>query len=123
MDPHRLRFANVAAGLFGSALETRPLGMAGTDRLTGARAGATAQPLLRVRVDLLKLRENLSAEWRRRLSSREVFDFLTRAGFREAPDGGEWLAPEPVLMRLDPSEVVSAEPLRGCSAGVEPNRN
>ena len=123
MDPHVLRFANVTLRKPCSAFGLPPLGMGETDRLAARGAETPPPPLLRVRVDLVRLRENLSTAWRRRLSSREVVEFLTRAGFSGSDDGAVWLAPEPVLMRLDPSEVVWAEAVRGHGSGGELNCN
>jgi hypothetical protein len=52
-----------------------------------------------------------------------VVEFLTRAGFSGSADGAAWLAPEPVLMRLDPSEIVWVEAVRGHGSGGELNCN
>ena len=81
------------------------------------------EPLLRVTINLRKLRENLSQAWRRRLSPQEVRDYLTRAGFREDAGGAAWLAGDSLLMRLDPSEVISAEPDAPREGRAEPSRN
>ena len=86
--------------------------------------GNANEPLLRISIDLPKLRENLSLMWGRRLSAHEVHDFLSRAGFREDPSGSDyWLAADSLLMRLDPSEVISAEPLRLPRSRRRPSRN
>lgn len=67
------------------------------------------QPRMLVKIDLHLLRENLSATWRHRPTEQEVLDFLASAGFVRSPDG--WLGREEGLMRLDPSEVLSVEPI------------
>src|SRR4051794_28073716 len=72
-------------------------------------AGAAAPTRLLVRIDLKALHANLAATWRRPPTHPEVRDFLAAAGFVPAAEG--WTATEESLMRLDPSEILSAEPL------------
>lgn len=76
--------------------------------LTEAGGAAPAARLL-VKIDLKALHANLAATWRRPPTPHEVRDFLAAAGFVPAANG--WTATEESLMRLDPSEVLSAEPV------------
>lgn len=71
-----------------------------------------------VNVDLDKLHGNLSRAWRQRLTVQDTHDFLLRAGFR--PVRGGWLAAEHRLMLLDPSEVISADPIDPDCLGTTP---
>lgn len=64
---------------------------------------------VRVQIDLLLLREHLSAADKRPISDEAVRRFLIDSGF--TPDGDYWIAEEKDLGQLDPSEVLAAEPL------------
>ena len=64
---------------------------------------------VKVKIDLLILRENLSAADQRPVSDEAVRQFLIDSGF--IPEGDYWIVEEKDLGQLDPSEVLSAEPL------------
>jgi hypothetical protein len=64
---------------------------------------------LLVKVDVRRLHANLRLSWGRPLRDSEVGEFLAQAGFRRVADG--WIALERCLMALDPSEVISSEPV------------
>ncbi len=66
---------------------------------------------LLVKLDVRRLHRNLRLSWGRPLRDSDVHDFLAHAGFRQVPDG--WIAVERSLMLLDPSEVISSEPVDG----------
>ena len=79
---------------------------------------------LRVTVDLLRLRANLSAEERREISCCEARQLLYDAGF--VADGEGWIVREANLSHVRPEEVTSAEIIdgdgEGAGAGDEPGR-
>jgi len=60
-----------------------------------------------VKIDLARLRANLSKQEGRQLRDREVEQWLADAGFRWKDDA-RWQIEEPHLGQLDPSEVVEA---------------
>ena len=64
---------------------------------------------LRVRLNLPRLTEHLSREEKRALSVEEVNQWLEDAGFVKT--NGGWEVDEPNLGHLDPSEVISVEPV------------
>jgi hypothetical protein len=57
-----------------------------------------------VKVDLKRLRANLSAHWGTPLADENAREFLLHCGFRR--EGHAWIAREDRLMLLDPSEIV-----------------
>ena len=62
---------------------------------------------LLIRINLEKVRANMSKQEGRQLSEREVQDWLSDANFTAV--GDQWLVNEPDLGQLDPSEVLSVE--------------
>jgi hypothetical protein len=77
---------------------------------------------LRVTVDLLRLRANLSAEEGREISCCEARQLLHDAGF--VADGEGWIVREADLSHVRPEEVTSAVEVDadGEDAGDEPER-
>ena len=63
----------------------------------------------RITINLPALRANLSREDGRNISDDEVHKWLLDAGFK--PIGSSWTVTESDLGQLDPSEVLSAEPV------------
>jgi hypothetical protein len=57
-----------------------------------------------VKIDLKRLRSNLSAHWGVLPSQENAREFLLHCGFR--PEGHGWIARQDRLMLLDPSEIV-----------------
>ena len=57
-----------------------------------------------VKVDLKRLRTNLSAHWGMLPTQENAREFLLHCGFR--PEGHGWIAREDRLMLLDPSEII-----------------
>jgi hypothetical protein len=114
--PARLRFVPPAAQRLGPgdrpkiSLHAPPAADEWARGLTARAESAAASPArLLVKIDLKALHANLAATWRRPPSHQEVRDFLAAAGFVPVADG--WTATEESLMRLDPSEILSAEPV------------
>ena len=65
--------------------------------------------VFRVRIDREKVLANLSREDGRPWTGAELDQWLLDAGFERYNDG--WLVAEENLGHLDPSEVLSAEPI------------
>jgi hypothetical protein len=63
--------------------------------------------MLRIRIDLSKLRQNLSTAQRHELSTLEVRQWLAQAGFTPKKDA--WLVDDTNLGRLKPDEITSVE--------------
>ena len=62
---------------------------------------------IRIRINLARLRENVSKADTRVWSEAEVLQWLHDAGF--TPDGDWWIARESDLGQLDPEEVTAVE--------------
>ena len=62
---------------------------------------------LRIRINLARLRDNVSKADTRVWSEAEVLQWLHDAGFR--PDGDAWLTTEADLGQLEPEEVTAVE--------------
>jgi hypothetical protein len=63
---------------------------------------------LRIRIDWVRLQQNMSKQEGRAVGDDEIHQWLTDAGFtRDREDS--WIVNEPDLGHLDPAEVLSVE--------------